>query len=54
MYLRNSKVVCIVYDITSKETFERAKELFNELKENGVENATICLIGNKLDLSELR
>ena len=54
MYTINSKVVLIVYDITSRDSFVRAGELFSELKETGVDDAEICLVGNKSDLVELR
>ena len=40
----------MVYDITSKSTFERATEYWiEELKKCGPENIIIALVGNKSD-----
>lgn len=44
----------VVYDITSHESFERAKQWIKELQRNGNPDIVIALAGNKLDLAEKR
>ncbi|KAJ6253033.1 ras-related protein rab-5c [Anaeramoeba flamelloides] len=50
MYYRGAKGAVIVYDITSIESFERAKDWVNELRNQGDPLAKIALVGNKSDL----
>lgn len=52
MYYRGAAAILVVYDITSVETFERAKLWVKEL--SAQENAVITLVGNKVDLDEER
>ena len=52
MYYRGAKSGLIVYDLTSKASFERAKEWVNELKLSGSPNMIVALVGNKLDIVE--
>eukprot|EP01113_Clastostelium_recurvatum_P010613 TRINITY_DN1529_c0_g1_i3.p1 TRINITY_DN1529_c0_g1~~TRINITY_DN1529_c0_g1_i3.p1 ORF type:complete len:206 (+),score=32.65 TRINITY_DN1529_c0_g1_i3:130-747(+) len=51
MYYRNSRVAIVVYDVTSIESFEKAKEWVEEFKsaEQNTERV-IALVGNKADL----
>ena len=50
-FYKESYIVCLVYDITNKESFENLKKIwYPELKEYGEEYKIIALIGNKLDL----
>lgn len=44
----------VVYDITSHESFERAKQWIKELQRNGNPDIVIALAGNKLDLADKR
>jgi hypothetical protein len=44
----------VVYDITSHESFERAKQWIKELQRNGNADIVIALSGNKLDLADKR
>lgn len=52
MYYRGAAAILVVYDITSVETFERAKLWVKEL--SAQESAVITLVGNKVDLEEER
>ena len=52
MYYRGAAGILVVYDITSVETFERAKLWVKELATQ--ENAIITLVGNKVDMNEDR
>jgi len=53
MYYRNSRVAIVVYDVSSPESFEKAKEWIEEFKaaEQNTERI-IALVGNKADLSK--
>lgn len=44
----------VVYDITSLESFEKAKNWIKELQREGSPNIVIALAGNKSDLMEKR
>jgi len=44
----------VVYDITLKASFERAKAWVAELRQQGTPNMVIALAGNKADLSSNR
>ena len=49
-FYKESYIVCLVYDITSKESFENLKTIwYPDLKEYGEEYKIVALIGNKLD-----
>lgn len=50
MYYRGAPAAMVVYDITSYESFDKAKIWISELKENGASSCMVALIGNKLDL----
>ncbi len=49
MYYRGAPAAIVVYDITSRSSFDKAKEWVRELKEEQRET-TIALAGNKCDL----
>ena len=51
MYYRGAAAAIVVYDITSEESFERAKAWVSELQRQGNPNIVIALAGNKTDLS---
>jgi len=44
----------VVYDITSKDSYDRAKQWIRELQRQGSPNIIIALVGNKLDLADKR
>mmetsp|Transcript_98756 Transcript_98756/g.170112 ORF Transcript_98756/g.170112 Transcript_98756/m.170112 type:complete len:199 (-) Transcript_98756:590-1186(-) len=54
MYYRGAAAALVVYDITSGESFDRAKYWVRELQRNNAENIVIALTGNKCDLDEHR
>jgi Ras-related protein Rab-6A len=47
-YVRNSSIVFIVYDISSKTSFDNIPKWINFIK--SIENTTLVLCGNKIDL----
>mmetsp|Transcript_16845 Transcript_16845/g.28910 ORF Transcript_16845/g.28910 Transcript_16845/m.28910 type:complete len:174 (-) Transcript_16845:215-736(-) len=54
MYYRGAKAAIVVYDITSKQSFERAKAWVTELQQSGSASMVIALAGNKADMSSQR
>ncbi|XP_078161392.1 ras-related protein RHN1-like [Carex rostrata] len=54
MYYRGAAAAVIVYDITSNESFERAKKWVVELQKQGNPNMVMALAGNKADLDDKR
>ena len=48
-YVRNSSIVFLVYDITSKVSFDNIPKWINFIRT--IENSTLVLCGNKIDLS---
>ena len=49
-YVRNSSIVFIVYDISSRESFENVDIWMEDIKNCAPENCVIILVGNKSDL----
>ncbi len=47
-YVRNSSIVFVVYDISSKPSFDNIPKWINFIK--SIENTTLILCGNKIDL----
>ena len=47
---RGSQAAIVVYDITNKDTFVRAKSWVRELKSQADPKIVIALAGNKCDL----
>uniref|UniRef100_A0A7S4LCC4 Uncharacterized protein n=1 Tax=Eutreptiella gymnastica TaxID=73025 RepID=A0A7S4LCC4_9EUGL len=54
MYYRGAAAALVVYDITSQDSFERAKYWVKELLMNSNDNIVIALTGNKCDLVDQR
>ncbi|KAL3528777.1 hypothetical protein ACH5RR_008099 [Cinchona calisaya] len=54
MYYRGAAAAIIVYDITSMDTFLRAKKWVEELKRQGNPNLVMALVANKRDLESDR
>lgn len=52
MYYRNSDAVIIAYDIGNHKSFEIAKEWVEYVKEIGLGDAVIAIVGTKLDVPE--
>ena len=49
IFFRGSNGAIIIFDVTNRETFNRAKKWFNELKQY-TEGIPYILVGNKIDL----
>ena len=54
MYYRGAQAAIVVFDITSTESFDKAKVWVNELQRQGSPNIIIALAGNKSDLAQKR
>jgi small GTP-binding protein len=54
MYYRGAAAAIVVYDITSMESFHRAKSWVKELQRQGSPDVVIALAGNKIDREEER
>ena len=54
MYYRGAQAAIVVFDITSPESFEKAKSWVSELQRQGSPNIVIALAGNKCDLANKR
>ena len=54
MYYRGASAAIVVYDITSRKSFEGAKTWIKELRERADASIIIAIAGNKLDLASLR
>jgi small GTP-binding protein len=54
MYYRGAQAAIVVYDITSYDSFDRAKKWVKELQRQGNPNIVIALAGNKVDLASKR
>ena len=48
-YVRNSSIVFVVYDVSSKTSFNNVPSWINFIR--SIENTTIILCGNKVDLT---
>ena len=46
--------VLVVYDITQRRSFEKAKELVDEFAQRARPGAFVALVGNKADLESRR
>ena len=49
-YLRNGHGALLCFDITSRKSFERAKQWCKNLRDLGLVHMDVMLVGNKLDL----
>lgn len=54
MYYRGAAAAIIVFDITSSDSFDRAKKWVQELQKQGNPNLVMALAGNKADLEDKR
>ncbi|KAL9235199.1 hypothetical protein vseg_009984 [Gypsophila vaccaria] len=54
MYYRGAAAAIIVFDVTSSDSFARAKKWVQELQKQGNPNMVMALAGNKADLEERR
>ena len=50
MYYWDAKAVCVVYDVTNHESFDKAWEWIDEIRMNlNLEGIFLALVGNKID-----
>jgi Ras-related protein Rab-5B len=54
MYYRGAQAAIVVYDITNKESFQKAQTWVKELQRQASPNIVIALAGNKIDLADKR
>eukprot|EP00049_Salpingoeca_infusionum_P017354 m.352642 g.352642 ORF g.352642 m.352642 type:complete len:267 (-) comp16573_c0_seq1:326-1126(-) len=54
MYYRGAQAAIVVYDVTSDDSFTKAKRWVNELQRQANPNIVIALAGNKADLAPKR
>ena len=54
MYYRGAQAAIVVYDISNKDTFQKAQTWIKELQRQASPNIVIALAGNKLDLAGKR
>eukprot|EP00163_Fabomonas_tropica_P022416 TRINITY_DN3908_c1_g1_i2.p1 TRINITY_DN3908_c1_g1~~TRINITY_DN3908_c1_g1_i2.p1 ORF type:complete len:209 (-),score=33.60 TRINITY_DN3908_c1_g1_i2:213-839(-) len=53
-YYRGAAGAIVVYDVTSKESFDNCKTWISEIRKHSVEDIVIGLVGNKVDLEDQR
>ena len=53
-YYKGALGALLVYDITKHSSFANVEKWIAELRQNGAENMTLMLVGNKLDLAKQR
>lgn len=53
-YIRDSSVAVVVYDITNNLSFEQTTKWIDDVKKVRGDNVIILLVGNKVDLENLR
>ncbi|KAG9510813.1 Ras-related protein Rab-5A, partial [Fragariocoptes setiger] len=54
MYYRGAQAAIVVYDLTNRDSFNRAKTWVKELQRQASPNIVIALAGNKTDLTNKR
>jgi len=54
MYYRGAQAAIVVYDITNRNSFEKAKEWVKELQQQGDPNVIVAFVGNKIDMPSAR
>eukprot|EP01117_Protostelium_nocturnum_P017257 TRINITY_DN6_c1_g1_i1.p1 TRINITY_DN6_c1_g1~~TRINITY_DN6_c1_g1_i1.p1 ORF type:complete len:206 (+),score=84.13 TRINITY_DN6_c1_g1_i1:163-780(+) len=54
MYYRGAQAAVVVYDLTNRNSFEKAKDWVKELQQQGDPNVVVAFVGNKLDMPEAR
>ena len=53
-YYSNCDAIIIAFDITDENDFERAKDIFKEVKDKAYKITIHVLVGNKSDLEHMR
>ena len=53
IFMKNTKIALLVYDITDQKSFDALNEFYEQINEiNGKENVFFAVVGNKSDLYE--
>jgi len=52
MYYKNAIGACVVFDVTSRDSFEKCQQWVKELNEKASADIRIVIVGNKIDLDE--
>lgn len=53
-YIRDSSVAVIVYDLSSKQSFENTKKWLSDVRSERGHDVVVIIVGNKTDLSDAR
>lgn len=53
-YIRDSSVAVVVYDVTSRKSFENVNKWIDDVRTERGQNVIVVLVGNKTDLEEER
>lgn len=54
MFYRNANVALMIFSINDYESFESMQQWVKELKRHVEEHIVMAVVGNKIDLEELR
>ena len=49
MYYKNAAAVCLVYDSTCSDSFDKLDYWVKELQERGDINVMLCIVASKVD-----
>ena len=52
MYYKNAIGACVVFDVTSRDSFEKCQQWVIELNEKAGAEIRIVIVGNKIDLED--
>ena len=52
MYYKNAIGACVVFDVTSRDSFEKCQQWVKELNEKAGADIRIVIVGNKIDLDD--
>ena len=53
-YIRNAQACILMYDITSKESFDSVAKWVADIEQKGRDNIVVILVGNKKDMESRR
>jgi len=54
MYYRGAQAAIVVFDITNRNSFGKAKDWVKELQQQGDPNVVVAFVGNKIDMENMR
>ncbi|XP_046856985.1 ras-related protein Rab-8A-like [Xenia sp. Carnegie-2017] len=54
MHFRGTKGLILMYDLTNLDTFEKLSNWLQDIKQHGLENEQLIIVGNKSDLKNER